>query len=149
MPRLFTLNQAERLLPRVEGALRRAIRFKTEYEKARAQLAATRRDLSMLGGVIPDRERLAKQQALERSSVEQLKEAVAEIEEIGCLLKDLDMGLIDFLTRYRNQEVCLCWKLGEDGIRFWHGLEEGFRGRKPIDSEFIAGHRGEGDSGHA
>ena len=49
----------------------------------------------------------------------------------------------DFMTRYQNREVCLCWKLGEDAIRFWHGAEEGFRGRKPIDEEFLAEHRGD------
>jgi hypothetical protein len=48
------------------------------------------------------------------------------------------------MTRYRDQDVCLCWKLGEDRIAFWHGSEEGFRGRKPIDQEFLQNHRGEG-----
>ena len=147
MARLFTLAEAERLLPSVEQALRRAMRSKTAYEKARDELASSLRDLSMLGGVIPDRERLAKRRGDEQAAVTELKAAIGEIEEIGCLLKDLDIGLIDFVTRYRNKEVCLCWKLGEDGIRFWHGMDEGFRGRKPIDSDFIAGHKG--GSGHA
>jgi hypothetical protein len=66
------------------------------------------------------------------------------MEDMGVLVKDLDIGLIDFLTRYHGREVCLCWKLGEDRIAFWHGMEEGFRGRKAIDQEFVRNHRGDG-----
>jgi hypothetical protein len=73
-----------------------------------------------------------------------LKEALETIEGTGALVKDLDMGLIDFLSLYRGREVCLCWKLGEDSIQFWHGTDEGFRGRKPIDEDFLKKHRGEG-----
>ena len=77
------------------------------------------------------------------TSAAALKEIFERMEEMGVLIKDLDIGLIDFLTRYQGQEVCLCWKLGEDRIRFWHGLEEGFRGRKPIDKDFLDNHRGD------
>ena len=59
------------------------------------------------------------------------------MQEIGCLIKDLDIGLIDFPTTYRGEEVYLCWKLGEPGIEYWHGVDEGFRGRKPIDQDFL------------
>jgi hypothetical protein len=62
---------------------------------------------------------------------------------MGVLVKDLDIGLIDFLTHYQGREVCLCWKLGEERIRFWHGTGEGFAGRKPIDGEFLENHRGD------
>ena len=55
-----------------------------------------------------------------------------QVQSFGCLIKDLDVGLIDFPTLYRGEEVYLCWKLGEDGIEFWHGVSEGFRGRKKI-----------------
>jgi hypothetical protein len=58
-------------------------------------------------------------------------------------VKDLDIGLVDFPTTFNGVEVYLCWKLGEPGIEFWHGVEEGFRGRKPIDREFLENHRGD------
>ena len=77
------------------------------------------------------------------SSAKGLQEVFHRVEEMGVLVKDLDIGLIDFLARYQGREVCLCWKLGEDGIGFWHGLEEGFRGRKAIDDEFRKNHRGD------
>ena len=77
------------------------------------------------------------------SSAAGLKETLEKIQEYGCVVKDLDIGLLDFPTLYRGEEVYLCWKLGEKGIGYWHGVHEGFRGRKAIDSEFLANHRGE------
>jgi hypothetical protein len=72
-----------------------------------------------------------------------LKNSIEAVQETGCLVKDLDIGLVDFPTLFRGVEVYLCWKLGEPGIEFWHGIEEGFRGRKPIDREFLDNHRGD------
>lgn len=143
MARLFTVREAERVLPAVGEALRRAVELKSAWENAQRQLATELRDLSMLGGVIPDSARIGALRSRGEEALAELKSAISTIEDYGCLLKDLDMGLIDFLTRYEGREVCLCWKLGEDGIHFWHGMEEGYRGRKPIDAEFLAGHRGE------
>ena len=65
------------------------------------------------------------------------------MQAIGCVVKDLDIGLIDFPTEFRGEEVYLCWKLGEPRIEFWHGVEEGFRGRKAIDQDFRDHHRGD------
>ena len=59
-----------------------------------------------------------------------------QIEESGCVVKDLDIGLIDFPAMLGEQQVFLCWKLGEPRIEYWHGVHEGFAGRKPIDDEF-------------
>jgi hypothetical protein len=61
-------------------------------------------------------------------------EAVNKIQETGCVVKDLDTGLIDFPSLLDGQEVYLCWKVGEDRIEYWHGLHEGFAGRKPLDN---------------
>jgi hypothetical protein len=69
-----------------------------------------------------------------------LKNAVERILAHGCEVKDLDIGLIDFRTFYHGEEVYLCWKLGEVGITYWHGLSEGFRGRRMIDEEFLENH---------
>ena len=90
-----------------------------------------------------DRKRALDHKSQRDTAALRLREAIEGVQETGCLIKDLDIGLIDFLTRYHGQDVCLCWKLGEDHIRFWHGMEEGFRGRKPIDEEFLQNHRGD------
>jgi hypothetical protein len=58
---------------------------------------------------------------------------VDKLEEIGVVLKDIDLGLLDFPAEREGQEVLLCWHVGEDSVAFWHGLDEGYAGRKPID----------------
>jgi hypothetical protein len=55
-----------------------------------------------------------------------------EINAAGAQIKSLEEGLLDFPSRRGGEAVLLCWKLGEDDIRYWHGLEEGFAGRKPL-----------------
>src|SRR5947199_127615 len=55
---------------------------------------------------------------------------VAQLEELGVLVKDLDRGLVDFPALRDGEEVLLCWEVGEDEIAFWHGVDEGFAGRK-------------------
>jgi hypothetical protein len=150
MPRYFTLNESERLLPEVERVLRDALFHKGEYQKADDELDSSVQHIRMSGGARVDRGAYLATRARRDTSAAALKDALERIENIGALVKDLDIGLIDFLSLYRGREVCLCWKLGEDHIRFWHGAEEGFRGRKLIDDEFVAGHGANaGDSGTA
>jgi hypothetical protein len=145
MPRYFTLAESERLLPEVESALREAIFHRAEYQKADQELDTSHQRIRMAGGSRVDRGAFLALQARRDTSTAALKNALDRIGQMGVLVKDLDTGLIDFLTRYHGREVCLCWKLGEDRIRFWHGLEEGFAGRKPIDEDFLKSHHG--DSG--
>ena len=57
---------------------------------------------------------------------------VAGIHEVGALVKDLDRGLIDFPAQRAGEDVLLCWHVGETEIEYWHGLDEGFSGRKPL-----------------
>jgi hypothetical protein len=148
MPRYFTLNESERLLPEVERALRDALFHKGEYQKADDELDGSVQHIRMSGGARIDRGAYLAARARRDTNAAALKDALDRIENIGALVKDLDIGLIDFLSLYKGREVCLCWKLGEDRIRFWHGAEEGFRGRKLIDDEFVAGHGANaGDAG--
>jgi len=62
-----------------------------------------------------------------------VKDALAEIDATGVQVKDLDIGLLDFPCVVEGETVLLCWKLGEPAITHWHGVHEGFAGRKPID----------------
>jgi hypothetical protein len=97
----------------------------------------------MMGGSWVDRDHLLGQKERRESSARKLNEAVDHVQSFGCHIKDLDIGLIDFPTLYRGEEVYLCWKLGEGGIEFWHGVSEGFRGRKKITREFLDHHKGD------
>lgn len=143
MPRYFTLQQAENLLPEVAASIREAIAFKEQYEQAETEWQNSSRRVAVLGGVQVDRGRWIGQKKRREESARAVEQAVEKLHEFGCVVKDLDVGLIDFPTLFQGQEVYLCWKLGEPSIQFWHGVEEGFRGRKPIDAGFLAQHRGE------
>jgi hypothetical protein len=136
MARYFTLEEAEQKLPEVEQALREALLHKAEYQKASDQLEKDLDRIRSAGGSRVNPGPLLALRSTRDTSAVALKAALERIEEAGAMVKDLDIGLIDFLAQYRGQDVCLCWKLGEERIEFWHGLEEGFRGRKPIDDEF-------------
>jgi hypothetical protein len=143
MPRFFTLQQAEKVLPDVASAIREAISFKAEYERMELEWQSFSERMAVMGGVRMDRGRAMEQKNGREEAALALRHAVNKVQEFGCLVKDLDIGLIDFPTLFQGQEVYLCWKLGEADIRFWHGVHEGFRGRKPIDSGFLEHHRGE------
>jgi len=143
MSRYFTLKEAENLLPQVSKLIGEAVAVKPRYQEAEESMQALMQRISLLGGTVVDRESALKNRNERDRASEQLKTALEGIQEFGCVVKDLDIGLIDFPTLFRGEEVYLCWKLGETAIEFWHGVHEGFAGRKPIDSDFLANHRGE------
>jgi hypothetical protein len=87
----------------------------------------------MMGGVIVPYEKLAALRVEHQHLAESLKTSLNRILETGCVIKDLDVGLLDFPAVIDNEDVYLCWKLGEDRIRFYHRQDEGFAGRKPLD----------------
>jgi hypothetical protein len=143
MPKFFNLRQAEMLIPEVESAIRAAIALKAEYAAAEADAQERARWITMSGGVYVDLNRVLELKTRRDESAAHFKEAIEKIHSFGCLVKDLDIGLIDFPTLFRGEEVLLCWKLGEPAIEFWHRVEEGFRGRKKIDQDFLDHHKGE------
>ncbi|MEO7143606.1 MAG: DUF2203 domain-containing protein [Bryobacteraceae bacterium] len=146
MSRFFTHAQAERLLPEVEAAIRDAIYLKHEHQQAEAALREAMQRITMSGGARVDSGKLAAVRQRQDQSAAGLQQAIETVHGFGCLVKDLDIGLIDFPTLFRGREVYLCWKLGETGIEFWHGIEEGFRGRKPIDRDFLDHHQGDSNN---
>jgi hypothetical protein len=143
MAKRFTLMEAQGLVPRLEMAMRGAVTLKTEYQQADAEMREFLQRLNMMGGMMVDRPKARACRERRDTLVQQLKAAIERVQDLGCVVKDLDIGLVDFPTLFRGVEVCLCWKLGEPRIEYWHGMEEGFRGRKPIDEEFLREHRGD------
>lgn len=63
----------------------------------------------------------------------EIERCLAQLDEAGVQVKDLDEGLVDFPAVHEGREILLCWRVGEERVAFWHGIEEGFAGRKPID----------------
>jgi len=143
MPKRFTVKEAEGLLPDVEKALRTALDVKAEYQESEGALQSVIQRVTLAGGVLLDSRAAAQLKSRRDRSAQRLKAVVDSIQELGCVVKDLDIGLVDFPTLFRGREGYLCWKLGEQGITYWHGVEEGFAGRKPIDQDFLDHHEGD------
>jgi hypothetical protein len=143
MPKRFTLREAESLLPEIETIIREAVSLKVQYLEARQALHTFAERVAMQGGMLVDRETVLQNRAQEERHGERLKAAIEKLQEYGCVVKDLDIGLIDFPTLFQGREVYLCWRMGEPGIQYWHGVDEGFAGRKQIDSDFLENHQGD------
>jgi len=130
-PTFFTADEANRLLPALESVMR-GLQTKRQLLRDRQQaLEAFRVRASRNGGVVPGTD-VAEAQREGARLLAEIQEGVQQIESWGGVVKDLDRGLVDFLARRGQEQVFLCWHLGETEIRFWHGLHEGFAGRKPL-----------------
>jgi hypothetical protein len=143
MPRFFTLEQARAMLPAVSRDIREAVQAKSRYADAEAAIQDMAQRIMMRGGLNVDINEVEGWKTQRENSANSLKRSMERIEEVGVLIKDLDVGLIDFPTLYCGSEVYLCYRMDETDIRFWHGTTEGFAGRKEIDSAFLDNHRGE------
>lgn len=143
MPKRFTLAEAQSLIPQVERLLRAAAAAKYECEEAERAIQLFSERVMLMGGVTVNRNRALEAQARRHLAATCLRGAIEQVQGLGCFVKDLDSGLVDFPTRFRGEEVSLCWKLGEPAIEFWHGADEGFGGRKPIDQDFRDHHEGD------
>ena len=132
--RYFDRDEAEELLPMIATALVVAREHKQEMDRLDRDLSQAAAKIMMLGGWLPPHRELAEKRLLREQAKEKVTQAVNEIHETGCVVKDLDEGLVDFPSLRDGQEVYLCWKLGEEHIGYWHGLTEGFAGRRPLEN---------------
>ena len=131
--RTFTLDEAQSLLPVLESLLRTAIEAKKIVDEAETEQQALQHRIFLSGGMSLNIVPLARRKAERAKAEQRMKDALAEIDSTGVQVKDLDIGLLDFPCEVEGQTILLCWKLGEKAITHWHGVQEGFAGRKPID----------------
>lgn len=129
----FSREEAEQLLPLIEKSLKRALAQKRAIEALQGELSDAASRIMVLGGSFPPYSDLVKKKSERDQESSKMMETVAEIQATGCQVKDLDEGLIDFPSIIDGQEALLCWKLGEKRIEYWHGIEEGFAGRKRLE----------------
>jgi hypothetical protein len=139
----FTLAEATTLLPVLQALLKRAMDGKKLIEDVEKELQDLKHRILLSGGLMVDIPALAHRRAEHDKALQGIKDALAEIDAIGVQVKDLDIGLLDFPCVVDDEIVLLCWKYGEEKIAFWHGVEEGFRGRKPIDERILRGKKKE------
>jgi hypothetical protein len=131
--KLFSLTEAERLRIQLEPTLIEAMESNRKLAGFDEELGTLAERIQRSGGMQVPYERVAKMRAERNRLQDAVETALEKIQATGCVVKDLDVGLLDFPARIDDQDVYLCWKLGEDRIRFYHRQDEGFSGRKPID----------------
>ena len=131
--RLFTLTEAERTRRELEPFLIEAIGARKKLSALEEELTAVSTRILMMGGILVPYAKLAQKRMEHQALAEIMKTNLEKILSTGCLIKDLDVGLLDFPSVIGNEEVYLCWKLGEDRIRYYHRQDEGYAGRKPLD----------------
>ena len=110
MPIFFTPKQANEFLPQVKETVERSIAIKKEADALKDEAEMT-------------------------DAMERLGKEIQKLEELGCVLKDLNIGLLDFPAVRLGVRVWLCWKLGEENVAFWHDLHEGYAGRKAVNEK--------------
>ena len=131
--RLFSEDEANDALEVVEPLVERLVAARGRFVTEGRRLAELRRKVAGNGGGLDPARVQEAQDAVEEVASE-IGLLVADLEAAGVQVKDLDRGLVDFPARHPESGdlVLLCWHLGEDRVAFWHGLEEGFAGRKPL-----------------
>ena len=131
--RFFTEEEANAALETVRPLVKRLVEARKRFVHVVAKLEDVEGRVSGNGGGLdPERVRELRERAAEAAA--DIAGLVTELEVAGVQVKDLDQGLIDFPAKHPEQgdTVLLCWRLGEDEVAHWHGLEEGFAGRKPL-----------------
>lgn len=125
------------MLPVLESLLRASMEAKEEIEAIDRDFSSLGEQIFINGGTRVDVVIWAKRRAERDKSLEKAKNALSEINAVGVQVKDLDIGLLDFPCEVEGEIILLCWKMGEETITHWHGMEEGFAGRKPVDERIM------------
>lgn len=131
----FSRHEAEQLLPMIQEFLKVAQEQKQAVDSAQVELTKAASRIMVLGGSYPPYSELVKKKKERDLASERIVETISRIQETGCVVKDIDEGLIDFPSIIEGEEALLCWKQGEVRIEYWHGLEDGFAGRKRLETD--------------
>jgi hypothetical protein len=135
--KIFTPEEANRLLPFLELALDSLAGIAREASELR-------RELDVLAAIAgsgatdqnPDTRLLREKEAALAGLLARFRSELGDVSGHGCIVRDLELGLVDFYTMAHDRVVCLCWRRGEPRIEHWHPVDVGFSGRRPL-SELI------------
>ena len=123
----FTLNQANEVLPSVIKKFKDVVSMKNEVIRIQSDLETNPKYTTSLKDYIIKKQEL-------NTAITNFYKSIEDLEATGISIKSIDQGLLDFPSLMFNEEIWLCWKEGETEIKFWHGKDEGFNGRKPLES---------------
>ena len=128
---VFTVEEANELLERVRPLAERMVAHRRALAVVTARHARLVAQIAGNGGGLQSAEVNELQEALVAEGAAVVR-CVEELQALGVMVKDLDRGLVDFPALRDGEEVLLCWQVGEDEVGYWHGVDEGFAGRKPL-----------------
>jgi hypothetical protein len=129
--RYFTPEEANEALIELRPLAEEMIELRRALVDAQANRAELGAQVGTNGGDLTPSDFAEADEKLERAATA-LARCVEQIQAAGVLVKDLDRGLLDFPARRRGEDILLCWQVGEGEVLYWHGLDEGFAGRKPL-----------------
>ena len=121
----FTINDANKVLPTVIKKFKNILDLKDQVVMIQSELETNPRYMSNFKDYVIKKQEL-------NTVMTNFYKAIEDLEDIGVMIKSIEEGLLDFPSTRFNEEVFLCWKKGETEIKFWHGRDEGFMGRKPL-----------------
>jgi len=121
----FTPQQANKVLPEVKRKFNMIVALRDQIVDMQQELDRMIDSNATLESYMKKKQEL-------NAAVSNLYKAIEDVEAMGVMVKSVDEGLLDFPSMRFNEEVWLCWKAGEDEVKFWHGKNEGFSGRKPL-----------------
>jgi hypothetical protein len=132
-PRFFTVEEANTLVPTLQIEFGRIAHVRSQLGPFIEALGGADEAVLVLEqGAEPPPGREADAETL-RTLAGEITAAVERLNGLGCLVKDVEMGLVDFYTVMDGEPALLCWQFGEPAIAHWHGVDEGFAGRKAIE----------------
>jgi hypothetical protein len=134
MPRHFTPREANDELQEIRPLAEALVAHRAEQQRLQAKRVELATKIAGNGGGIDSQAIADLEEAEQRERVE-IARCVDAIHRRGAIVKDIDEGLVDFPALRDGVEILLCWRLGEGEVAHWHGLEEGFAGRKQLDPE--------------
>ncbi|MCF6093548.1 DUF2203 domain-containing protein [Microaerobacter geothermalis] len=129
--RIFTLEEANRLLPELMELIIQLRELRRNITRLHDQLCSLEiQDKNLGENVVHFEYRRLK--SLYEESFHQFHQRMSRIKNMGCIIQDIELGLVDFPYLHQGELVFLCWKWGEEEIKYWHTLEDGFMGRRPL-----------------
>ncbi len=123
----FTLKEANEMLPSTIKKFKNILNMKNEVLRIQTELESNPRYMSSFKDYVTKKQEL-------NSAISSFYKSIEDLESTGVVIKSIDKGLLDFPSIRFNEEVWLCWKSSETEIKFWHGKDEGFNGRKPVET---------------
>ncbi|MBI2847518.1 MAG: DUF2203 domain-containing protein [Chloroflexi bacterium] len=127
----FTVEETNAMLPWLRETVRKILHLQGQINALAERVQFLGKRTKGNGGGALGNE-LAQRQAEIKSMLDEVNELGKQIQEKGCILRDADKSIVDFPAQREGREIYLCWRLGEDEVKFWHEVDSGFAGRQPL-----------------